>query len=343
MPDAHETITRSELLEEADPEQTAISCPACDGALFSVLLTAEDVENEHKWLEEFYRRRIGGEDSLKDHVSFTQGEPTHIVECQSCGTILRNPQPTPEALSRKYRFDKYGKSTLEDLLHSEMEFFRGKALAFELRPQATVLEIGSFVGAFLLSAQERGWDATGVDVGDETVEFMRSKGLNVLKGDLRTLELQPSSCDAIFIWNTFDQVAKPGELLRQCWDLLTANSPLVLRIPNGTFKRACGEASPKHEERLRLAQAYNNFLTFPYLVGYTAESIHLLLKRHGFNVQEIRGDVILPLATKDTKPEAVDEEERVKRAVMRFAKHTESLGNSILYPWLDIVAIKSQA
>jgi SAM-dependent methyltransferase len=202
-----------------------------------------------------------------------------------------------------------------------------------------VVEIGSFVGAFLDACVQNAWDAAGVDIGEETVAFCRERGLTVEKSQLSQVA-KPKSLDAIFIWNTFDQVADPGQLLEQASAALKPQGLLVLRIPNGEFKVACTELekSARWRERALTAEAYNNFLTFPYLAGYSAGALGQLLHRHGFELQQINGDTILPLATKDTRAFAVEEEKRYKRAVARMAKRLLSDSGRNVFPWLDVYA-----
>ena len=91
-----------------------------------------------------------------------------------------------------------------------------------------------------------------------------------------------------------------------------------MRVPNGRFESACLDlrragAGRARDEHVLRAQAYNNFLTFPYLTGYTPESLGTLLAQHGFDVRSVHGDTILRLAGPDTLPFAVREEARVKR------------------------------
>jgi hypothetical protein len=83
------------------------------------------------------------------------------------------------------------------------------------------------------------------------------------------------------------------------------------------------------------AMAYNNFLTFPYLVGYTPASIERLLTDNGFQVCEISGDTLLPLANESTPDFAVKEEQRYKQAVTRACRVIDWSA----MPWLDVVAV----
>jgi hypothetical protein len=144
------------------------------------------------------------------------------------------------------------------------------------------------------------------------------------------------SFDAVFIWNTFDQLANPSGMLRMVRDRLYEKGILVLRVPNGVFEtRALERMRQGNTERARMAMAYNNFLTFPYLTGYTPSSLTTLLGQHGFTVNEIIGDTILPLANESTRDFAVREEQRYKRAVMRAC---ELAPGECACPWIDVVA-----
>jgi SAM-dependent methyltransferase len=318
-------------------------CPACGGSSFEILLRPEEIEWEREWLRRFYSRRVvGNDEELKDQVEFTQSEPTFVMGCPRCGTLLRNPQPTPRALTERYAADEYGESTLEQLAQNERSFFESKAdwIAPLLPTGARIVEVGSFVGAFLDASRSRGWNAVGIDVGEETSAYCRGLGHEVIQSDLRDAGLADGSFDAVAIWNTFDQVSGPGELLHACRKALKPSGVLVLRLPNGLFEtealrvRTC----PRRREEVLLAQAYNNFLTFPYLAGYTPDSITILLRSHGFEVDRLAGDTILPLATDKTLSFAVEEEQRVKRRLMKFMTACEQRTGKRCYPWLDLVA-----
>src|SRR4029077_13201391 len=106
---------------------------------------------------------------------------------------------------------------LEALHESQLELFRtktsrlGRLLAPRAKPR--IAEIGSFVGGFLAAARERGWDARGIDPGDEVAEFCRAKGLAVLQATAAEAQIEEQSLDCVVIWNTFDQIPDPRPAL----------------------------------------------------------------------------------------------------------------------------------
>jgi SAM-dependent methyltransferase len=242
---------------------------------------------------------------------------------------------------RKYKLDSYGEDTLQVLFDSQVEFFRARSrnLAGMVSQVSRILEVGSFVGGFLIAAREQGWSATGVDIGLEACSFMRNMGLDVKRGEIDVVE-EKRAFNAVFVWNTFDQLANPAKLLAKSKQVLVPGGLLVLRVPNGDFEKECLERREDEQlkEKVLTAQAYNNFLTFPYLNGYTRKSIEALLKSSGFSVEGCRGDVLVPLATPDTAEWAIQEERRSKRLTLRLCQREQVRTGSFLYPWMEIYA-----
>jgi len=334
----------------APSDQGGWSCLACGARSGRVLLRPEDVRCEQRWLERFHELRIGGSASQaddKDRATFTQSDERSVLACDACQTVLRMPRPSPEQLERTYAEDEYGAEALERLAKSQDAFFAAKLeqLAGHLDAIAhgdRVLEIGSFVGGFLNAAAARGWRATGVDVGEETSRFARARGFEVVRGDVLELDLQ-GGLAAVFVWSTFDQLAEPGAVLDRARALLRPGGLLVLRVPNGRFETATlalrrGARGTRRVRHVLCAQAYNNFVSFPYLTGYTPESLCGLLEAHRFTCAHLAGDTIVRLADDRTLSFAVREEARAKRAVRRACRRAERATGLLFDPWLDVVA-----
>lgn len=340
-------IARKTIREMAEVTEHITCCPVCQGALLSILLTPDNIADEHAWLQEFRYQRMRGANREKELVAYTQTKAAFIMRCMTCGTIFRDPQPCCETLHTLYASDTYSKTALDQLAANQDEFFCRKAERIKayLPASATVLEVGSFAGSFLRAAGKLGWKALGVDIGAETVAYTRRAGLAVIQGDIHKTELPLAAWDGIFIWNTFDQLCDPGQVLERVFILLKKQGILVLRIPNGDFETGCLQLRRQGWGTSRVncimcAQAYNSFLTFPYLTGYTPASIGKLLYQHRFTVEAIEGDILVRLADRATLPFAIHEEDRYKRAVRRLCQGFETVTRHLYHPWLNIVARK---
>lgn len=332
-----------ELQKKADTRQHAVPCPACNSTRFSLLMAPDEIAAERAWLKAFYasRARHAG----KDQTAFTQGGDTSVVRCLSCGTLTRNPQPDAVALHGMYAHDRYTSAELRMLASNLDRFYAAKAHCLRgiLPPGSRVLEVGSFIGSFLFAAEQLGWRALGVDIGIQTSSFARDRGLKVVTADLNDLSLEAHTWDAVFVWNTFEQIGAPQSLLQHARELLKPNGLLVVRVPNGEFKTNSlrmlhAARSPEVAEKIMAAQAYNNFLTFPYLAGYTQESLRRLLREHHFDVRAVHGDTLTTLAGPGVPEETIKEQAHYKRTLTKLCRQTQRRTQRFYYPWLDLIA-----
>ncbi len=327
-------------------------CPVCGTAESRLIADAGALAGQARDLDAFHlRRMVPGTPPamLADKTDFTQCYPTNVVACTGCGLLYRCPRPTAGAIVQRYARDQYGREKMDSLFAGETPFYRRKRAALRRRLPAgsRILEVGSFVGAFLHEARDAGWDATGVDVGDEVTAYAQSRGLRALRGEVVGLDLQPATFDAVCIWNCFDQIPEPRPVLRRVADLLRPGGLLVLRVPNGAFFRL-GASLLRHPSPARLramataALALNNLLTFPYLYGYTAGTLRRLLAPYDLRVQGFVSDVLVPLADPYTARWAAVEEARVK-CVLRFFANlaaSASAGRWVCAPWIEVFAVR---
>jgi SAM-dependent methyltransferase len=191
-----------------------------------------------------------------------------------------------------------------------------------------VLEVGSYVGAFLAAARDAGLNASGVDINPAVNKFTRSLGFQVQDGELGSIDLEP--VDAITIWNTFDQLSDPRGTIVAALRHLKPGGVLAIRVPNGAYYRKLrGSRRPRAHATLAL----NNLLTFPYRWGFTPGSLRALLEEVGFSTLETLGDVLVPTSDEWTRLWARIEERMVKWAMLHeFESSTEWL------PWFEVYA-----
>lgn len=321
------------------------------------LCTAQEIAAHNAYLTRFHKHRLrlgASREALDERACFTQSYSTDIVRCRTCGLVLRDPRPDNRAIAEMYAKDSYGSERLENIFAAQCALYRPKArrLAKWLKPGANVIEVGSFVGGFLVAGRELGWNMRGVDPGEEVAEFCREKGLAVLQGTLDQADQPEASVDCIAIWNTFDQLPDPSPALCAANRLLKSAGILALRVPNGEFFAAASRALRRLRHGtlapganvLLTAMVWNNMLAFPYLYGYSASSLDRLLAPYGLTRLQVDPDTLVALADRDTKAWAAWEERAVKAGLRTFARAQACLPGDrySLSPWLDLFYVKDR-
>ena len=342
----------ADTLELERQPRVIVGCRLCGSTSSRLVCSEQDIAAQHRFLESFYRSRWSRQDvaSATDRVHFTQDYATAIVSCTDCGLLYRNPRPEAQAVTRAYATEHYDDTYLRAELAVQRPWARTKVplLARYLaksgkRSRPRVLEVGSFVGAFLLEGQREGWDMVGVDPGRDVAAFCRKRGLPIFEGTLDEAGFSPGSFDAVAVWNTFDQLPDPRSLLEQALVLLRRGGVLILRVPNGAcfawMIRMRAIVPSKLRRALELAMACNNLLTFPYLYGYSARQLEGLTAPYGFRLSACVPDQVVSAPPGHLAWWAVAEERAVKGLFSAIATLWRD-DRSGLYrssPWLDCI------
>jgi SAM-dependent methyltransferase len=289
----------------------------------------EDIRREVEALWAFHEKRLRAGTPvtrLRDRVAFSQDPPWRLVACRDCGLVYRNPAERAFEVESIYARDCPSRELLRALHETQRASYatQAKRLRRLLPGGATVLEVGSYVGAFLAAAREEGLNATGVDINPAVNEFTRSLGFQVRDGELQSEDAEP--VDALAIWNTFDQLSDPRGVMMAAAARLKPGGLIAIRVPNGAYYR-------RHRRRAA-ALAHNNLLTFPYRWGFTLQSLGRLLDSGGFEVVDAAGDVLVPTADEWTRTWARIEERLVKLAIRAVGRSPDAS------PWFEIYATR---
>jgi len=316
-------------------------CAVCSSADAQELLSIDDARHEIEQLWEYHQKRLEPDiptDHLMDRVAFSQRAPLRLVRCDDCGLVYRNPVERATELSEIYEEEGPDESVLRALHDTQRPAYDAQAsrLTEIFGRRGTGLEVGSYVGAFLAAARHAGWQFSGVDVNAQTNAFTRALGFQVEDGTIESLTAE-RRVDVVAIWNCLDQLADPASAVRAARAQLTNGGMLAVRVPNG----ACYAAfRPLLRSPLagiaREWLAQNNLLGFPYRYGFTPTALSRLVERNGMRVEQVVGDVLVPIADRWTKRWAALEERLVKRVIGAGARI--SRGDKPLAPWFELYA-----
>ena len=193
-----------------------------------------------------------------------------IVRCPECGHMQLERFPSEEALS-----EAYGEAASEDYVGEEdgqRETARvalGRIERFVARGR--IADLGCWVGFLLAEAEQRGWEAVGVEPSEFASAYARDRlGLDVRTEDLFTADLAPASFDAVVLGDVIEHLVDPGAALDRIASLLRPDGVVHLALPDAG-------------SRLARVMGPHWWSVIPTHVQYfTRSSLERLLRAHGF-------------------------------------------------------------
>jgi SAM-dependent methyltransferase len=172
-----------------------------------------------------------------DQYVYTVRYGYRVWKCRGCKGLSLYPVPWPEEARAIYSKDYftgakegYGyvdydrdkeamRSTFENYLVDLEPFAKGRRL----------LDVGTATGYFLQVAQGKGWKAQGVEVSRYAVEQGKSKGLDILRGNVGDIAGQ---FDVITMWDVIEHLPDPMGNLNKAWQLLGERGILAITTPD---------------------------------------------------------------------------------------------------------------
>ena len=298
-------------------------------AAVSAAALAQEVEQRNHFVSSRLNRKASRAE-LKDLTDFMHDGPARLVVCATCGLLLRDEADVRATAS--YEEDPNDPDLMQHVYPRYVGAFRNKADAYRdrLQPGASVIELGSHLGAFLQVGEEWNWRPVGLDIGYDTSEFARRQGLTVRRETIEDTRIPAGRADAVFIWNCFEQLGDPGATLNAAWRLLTRHGLLVLRVPNGAFylgQRLNGQG----------ALEWNNLLGFPYLHGYTTGTLNRVVRRHGF--EPVRGfnSELITMPFPDPSAGVTAEQIANSSRVADWSSRTTTDRGTLTGPWIEVI------
>jgi len=173
----------------------------------------------------------------KDAAEYYNDAAVRLVRCGECGLKYQNPMPSLDALNALYASQEYYDGQYFPAQFAErkaMFSHRLSELENLLGGPGRVLEIGCGRGQFLEAALERGWQASGQEFAESTIE--------ILKGTVPQAELAhgvfPEECpypteafDLIHLNHVLEHFFDPLAALRRIWTLLKPEGILYCEVP----------------------------------------------------------------------------------------------------------------
>ena len=202
---------------------------------------------------------------------------SRVVTCRGCGLFYRNPIPNRQDLIARI---KNSPQYTNDQLN-KVQFFRNRASNLFDRieaiiPPGRVLDIGCSIGTELVVGREHGWDCTGIELSDSSVEIARSQGLRIIQAELEEAKLPDDSFDMITVNHMLEHVSDPGPLLREVRRILRSEGLLFISVPN------------VHAWQCYLRkQNYSWTFHDDHFIHFSTETLALLLQKYVFTILDL--------------------------------------------------------
>ena len=208
-------------------------------------------------------------------TSIGYGVHPPIVKCGSCGMVYANPRPEAQEILTAYE-------AVEDPTYLEER--EGRVLTFRrnLAPLESIigpgngrrlLDVGSHVGILLEIAEDRGWEAWGVEPSLWAAKQARERGLRVITGTLPEACFPERHFHAVTMWDVVEHLLDPKRELEEAHRVLTPGGAIAIHTMNveSPFARLMGHRWP--------------WLMEMHLHYFSPESLSRLLQSTGFQVE----------------------------------------------------------
>ncbi len=234
-----------------------------------------------------------------------QWRTRRMVRCRQCSLLYRNPRPTAFDVRGAHAAERTGLESEERVGGRRSHQFRRFLDSFPERP-GRLLDIGCGYGFFLKMAEERGWEAVGVDPNPQGIAYAKERlHVNALLGDLKDVHFPNGSFDLVTLWNVLDHTPDPLDILLEIHRVLKDDGYIFIRTPNAGWNYFSFRLT-NFLSRVGLGKVFDErpFATFIFhLTNFSRPTLRLVLERSGFiplsimNSPPILGDPYLGLSS----------------------------------------------
>ena len=164
-----------------------------------------------------------------------------ITRCEACRLLLTNPQPSDDELARIYGEDYFlveknesGRRHVDALKQGTADLYLDLLTRYGVPPRARLLEVGSGQGDFLVRAQARGLEVTGVEYSEHANDVARGKlggGGRVFRGEIGDVPSSEEAFDVVAASDVIEHVRDPAAFLGHAYRLLRPGGIVFVATP----------------------------------------------------------------------------------------------------------------
>ncbi len=218
----------------------------------------KSMKNKKEPLDVFVSTMVSGKRNMcpicQHKVNYDEEKPDQVVarttaktirRCKHCGMLYISWSMQKE---KKYEKDyffseyraQYGKTYLDDFSAIKVQGFRRLRNILKINKKIkTVLDIGCAYGPFLSAVKDRGYDAYGIDIAKDAVEYV-NKTLQIpscispFPDFNSSISFGLSKFDCITMWYVIEHFRKLDTVLKQVSEMLVSGGVFAFSTPSAS-------------------------------------------------------------------------------------------------------------
>jgi 2-polyprenyl-3-methyl-5-hydroxy-6-metoxy-1,4-benzoquinol methylase len=155
--------------------------------------------------------------------------------------------------------------------------FIASILAEQLPPRAKVLDVGCGNGVISRHLGRLGFQVTGIDVSERTIEKARSidplPNVQFITKSAEALVAEGTRYDAVICSEVLEHLDNPGALLEVLYATLSDKGRLIVTVPNGKGPRESLVTRPVLRMRARNGWLWKTVVGAKRLLGYSGTTV----------------------------------------------------------------------
>ena len=216
---------------------------------------------------------------IRDYHYSIPGE-YQVSHCNTCGLLQLDPMPTPEELAGRYSsaYPSYQPARKFDWKRKlAQKIWRGTIPTHNpsFDKPGDFLDVGCANGFYVQKMKDAGWNAKGVEPGDEGVKSGRAAGLDIFHGTLHDAHFPDNSFDYVRLNHSFEHILNPVEVLQEIFRVLRPGGKCYIGVPN------------VDSILYRIFGGYWWYTGPLHTYGYSPSTLSKLLERTGFKVDHV--------------------------------------------------------